>query len=209
MSQVAPSAAPPTLEGQFASAGVAVIEHALAARDLAAMDAAFPKLGERTAGASADAFTPKAREWFATHASLLELGGRLLGAPAQLTRLQAFDTSLAANWFVPWHQDRAEDGREREVALLRRTVALRVHLDDCDDSNGPIEVIPGSHVHGRLDADTIAAIVAKAPTRLCLAVRGDIVAMRPMLLHRSQRARIPGARRVVHLEFLAQAGIGT
>jgi Phytanoyl-CoA dioxygenase (PhyH) len=189
------------LADQFASTGVAVIEYALTLDDLFAMDASFPVLGARAAGARADAFAPEARGWFATHASLLDLAGRLLGAPGQLTRLQAFDKSPAANWFVPWHQDRAEDGRERDATTLGHTVALRVHLDDCDENSGPLEVVPGSHRHGRLDANAIAAMVATMPSRLCLAVRGDIVAIRPLLLHRSQRARVPAARRVVHMEF--------
>lgn len=195
------------LQQQFAAGGIAVVEYAMSERDLLAMDASFPRLPDRSGGARAGAFSPEAQGWFATHAGLLDLAGRLLEAPAQLTRLQAFDKMAGANWFVPWHQDRAEDGRERPVGLLERTVALRIHLDDCDESNGPLEVVPGSHVHGRLAADAIAALVATSPSRLCLAVRGDIVALRPLLLHRSQRARIPAARRVVHVEF--RAGLGT
>ncbi len=191
----------PALQQQFTASGIAVVEYALTARDLSAMDAAFPVLPDRTAGARAHAFSPEARGWFAAHSGLLELAGRLLQTPARLSRLQAFDKSAGANWFVPWHQDRAEDGRERTVAQLERTVALRVHLDDCNEDSGPLEVIPGSHGHGRLEADAIAAMVAANPSRLCLAVRGDIVAMRPLLLHRSQRARVPTARRVVHMEF--------
>jgi hypothetical protein len=198
---VLPGGGPRALTDQFAHAGVAVVEYALTPADLAAIDASFPNLSARTAGARANAFAPDARGWLATHTGLLELASRLLEAPAQLTRLQAFDKSPAANWFVPWHQDRAEDGRERDVATLECTVALRVHLDDCDENNGPLDVVPGSHRHGRLDANAIAAMVATMPSRLCLAVRGDIVAMRPLLLHRSQRARVPAARRVVHLEF--------
>jgi ectoine hydroxylase-related dioxygenase (phytanoyl-CoA dioxygenase family) len=201
--------AQPKYVAQFASAGVAVIEYALTAADLAAMDAAFPTLGARTAGARADMFTPAARGNLATHSGLLEIASRLLGAPAHLTRLQAFDKSPAANWFVPWHQDRAEDGRERDVTVLERTVALRVHLDDCDESNGPLEVVLGSHGHGRLAADAIASMVAQCPTRLCLAIRGDIVALRPLLLHRSQRARVPATRRVIHMEFAADLSTTT
>jgi ectoine hydroxylase-related dioxygenase (phytanoyl-CoA dioxygenase family) len=206
MRQTASVSPPSAYAGQFATAGVAVVEYALTADDLAAMDAMFPMLGARMAGARADAFTPEARGFFATHEGLLELASRLLGARAHFTRLQAFDKSPAANWFVPWHQDRAEDGCERDVSILGRTVALRVHLDDCDESNGPLEVVPGSHAHGRLQADAISAMVATLPSRVCLAVRGDIVALRPLLLHRSQRARIPAARRVVHMEFSSLSG---
>jgi ectoine hydroxylase-related dioxygenase (phytanoyl-CoA dioxygenase family) len=200
MLRSATDAKPRDLCAQFSTSGVAVVEYYLTPEDLARMDAAFPSLGAKTAGARADAFSAEARD---THTALLDLASRLLQGEARLSRLQAFDKSPAANWFVPWHQDRAEDGRERDVALLERTVALRIHLDDCDETNGPLEVVPGSHVHGRLEAAAIANIVATAPTQLCLTVRGDIVAMRPLLLHRSQRAQRPAARRVVHIEFAA------
>lgn len=198
-----PGASKGQLDILFAESGVAVIEYALSRDDLAAMEAMFPALPDRAAGARAHAFTAEAQAWLAGHEGLLELTGRLLQAPARLSRLQAFDKTSGANWFVPWHQDRAEDGQERSVAQLERTVALRVHLDDCDESSGPLDVIPGTHVFGRLEADAIAALVAANPSRLCLAARGDIVAIRPLLLHRSQRARVPAQRRVVHIEFVA------
>ena len=203
---VLPGARAGSLAGLFAESGVAMIEYALTRDDLAAMDTMFPALPDRAAGARAHAFSAAAHAWLAGHQRLLEVAGRLLQAPARLSRVQAFDKSARANWFVPWHQDRAEDGRERDLSLLERTAALRVHLDDCDENNGPLDVIPGTHVHGRLEADAISALVAVTPSRLCLAVRGDIVALRPLLLHRSQRARVPAARRVVHLEFLGVRG---
>jgi ectoine hydroxylase-related dioxygenase (phytanoyl-CoA dioxygenase family) len=194
---------PPEATDAFDERGVALYEYVLTRADLEAMDAAFPHLAPRTGGARAEHFSPETRTWFATHTSLLTLAGRLLKAPARLSRMQAFDKSAGANWFVPWHQDRAEDGVERSVAVLERTVALRIHLDDCDENNGPLEVVPGSHLTARLDATAIAERVARASPLLCLAARGDIVAMRPLLIHRSQRARQPAARRVIHLEFTA------
>jgi ectoine hydroxylase-related dioxygenase (phytanoyl-CoA dioxygenase family) len=192
-------AIPPS--GGFTGQGVAIFEYVLTPDDLNAMDAAFPDLAPGTAGARGDAFPAELQSWFAAHDGLLELAGRLLQRPARLSRMQALDKSAAANWFVPWHQDRAAGGQERPVEQLERTVALRIHLDDCDENSGPLEVIPGSHRAGRLDAAAIAAWSAEAAPVLCLAVRGDIVAMRPLLIHRSQRARMPAARRVLHLEF--------
>ncbi len=191
------------LDERFSAYGVAVLDRPLSEADLAIMDGSFPVLGQKTAGARADAFSTEARAWFATHKGLLDLASRLLREDARLSGLQAFDKSATANWFVPWHQDRAEDGRERDVAALEHTLALRIHLDDCDETNGPLEVVPGSHVHGRLEASAIAGIVATTPTLVCLAARGDIVAIRPLLLHRSQRAQRPAARRVVHIEYAA------
>jgi Phytanoyl-CoA dioxygenase (PhyH) len=189
--------------GQFADQGVAIFEYVLTASDLKVMDAAFPELAPRTAGARSAAFSPDMQAWLAAHDGLNELASRLLQAPGRLSRLQAFDKSTGANWFVPWHQDRAEDGQERPGAQLERTVALRIHLDDCDENNGPLEVMPGSHTAGRLDAEAIAARTSVSTPLLCLTVRGDILAMRPLLIHRSQRARAPAVRRVLHLEFTA------
>jgi ectoine hydroxylase-related dioxygenase (phytanoyl-CoA dioxygenase family) len=198
MSIQLPTANPPN---PFSASGVAIFEYVLTADDLKVMDAAFPALAPRAAGARLAAFSPEAQAWLAAHDGLRELASRLLQTPSRLSRMQAFDKSAGANWFVPWHQDRAEDGQERPVAELERTVALRIHLDDCDENNGPLEVIPGSHLAGRLDADAIAARTAVAASMLCLTVRGDILAMRPLLIHRSQRARAPAARRVLHLEY--------
>jgi ectoine hydroxylase-related dioxygenase (phytanoyl-CoA dioxygenase family) len=189
---------------RFADLGVVIVEHALTPDDLQAMDAMFPDLAPRTAGARSEAFAPTAQAWLAAHNGLIELASRLLRVPSRLSRIQVFDKSAGANWFVPWHQDRAEDGQERSVAQLERTVALRIHLDDCDENNGPLAVLPGSHNAGRLDADAIAALAATtAAPLLCLVARGDIVAMRPLLVHRSQRARAPATRRVIHLEYCA------
>jgi ectoine hydroxylase-related dioxygenase (phytanoyl-CoA dioxygenase family) len=186
---------------QFADSGVAIIEYALTAEDLVQMDAHFPRSGARTAGVRADGFTDEARSWLQAHEGLHEVARRLAGAPCGLTRLQAFDKSPGANWFVPWHQDRGEDGRERAVAFLQSSLALRIHLDPCSEDNGPLEVIGGSHAHGRLAAKAIADVIEEFTPSLCLAERGDIVAMRPLLLHRSQRAKKPAARRVIHIEF--------
>jgi hypothetical protein len=189
----------------FAGAGFATIRGALLDADIAEMESAFPNLPARTAGARAEAFSPQAQTWFAEHEGLRELARRLLRAPARLSRMQAFDKSVGSNWFVPWHQDRAENGEDRSIAALERTTALRIHLDDCGADNGPLVVIPGSHLNGRLDAAAIAAMTAKAEPRHCWARRGDIVAMRPLLVHCSQRARKPAARRVIHLEYSAES----
>ena len=186
---------------RFQTAGVAIIEDVLSGDDLAAMDVAFPILPQKVAGARASDFTPDAVNWLTCHEGLLELAGLLAHAPVRVCRVLAFDKSSGINWFVPWHQDRAEDGRDRPVVQLERMVALRVHLDDCDEDNGPLEVVPGSHTQGRLESREMAAVTGGSATLICLAARGDIVALRPLLVHRSQRARLPRARRVLHIEY--------
>ncbi len=187
----------------FSKSGVVLITAPLAPQDLAQIEAFFPDLRPRKAGARAEDFTAGARAWFAGHVGLRALASELAHKPLRLSRLQAFDKSPDANWFVPWHQDRAEDGRERPVEVLEDTVTLRIHLDDCGEDNGPIEVILASHEVGRLEAGAIVKVIAGAEPIACLAARGDIVAMRPLLLHRSKRASKPAARRVIHIEWSA------
>ena len=187
--------------GRFAETGVALFGHVLSDGDLVTLDAAFPKLSPRMAGARGDAFGCEFRDWLATHRGLLGLAGQLMHAPARQTRLQAFTKTATANWFVPWHQDRAEDGKERPIEVLERMIALRIHLDDCGADDGPLEVIPGSHTQARLTADAIARRVAVTQPIVCLAGRGQVLAMRPLLVHCSRRARKASGRRVLHLEY--------
>jgi hypothetical protein len=54
---------------------------------------------------------------------------------------------------------------------------------------------------GRLSGAAIDAWRAGAEPVACLAERGAIVAIRPLLLHSSSPARAPSRRRVVHFDF--------
>lgn len=188
---------------RFDGDGMVVVERAVSPGDVERMVGLFPRLGDRWAGTRSAGFGDDARVWLGAHAGLTALASRLLGGRARAVRHLAFDKSDSANWFVPWHQDRSADGRERSTGELERMVALRVHLDDCDADNGPLEVLAGSHALGRLDAARIAALVRDGRPLVCLAARGDVVAMRPLAVHRSQRAVTARHRRVLHIEYIA------
>lgn len=132
-----------------------------------------------------------------------------------------FDKSPDANWFVTWHQDvtialRAQadvpgfspwsvkDGIphvQPPVELLEHMLTIRLHLDDADESNGALRVIPGSHRLGRLNSKQIQDIHAKEPEHLCRAQAGDALLMRPLILHASSRATTPRHRRILHIEY--------
>ena len=192
---------PTGLNERFDALGFAIIEYALSRDDLAIMDDLFPRLDHRAAGAQSYGLSLEACTWLGAHEGLALLAGRLLGAGVEcatprVTRFVALDQVVAASWFVPWQQVHSGDGAD-----LARTVVLRVYLDDCDEDSGPLEVVPASHVYGRLGTAQTAAIVARSQPLLCLTVRGDIVAMRPLAVHRSQRARVARVRRVLHLEY--------
>lgn len=142
---------------------------------------------------------------------------------SQLRSVRAilFDKNPDTNWYVTWHQDLAipvlarhevpgygpwsiKDGVphvQPPAAILQNMISLRIHLDDCFASNGPVRYLPGSHVAGILDPAEIAMRRDRSTPIVCTAARGDIIAMRPLVLHSSAEAESPAQRRVLHVEF--------
>lgn len=155
----------------------------------------------------------------ALRAELVE-GGHLSGGAVAIQAI-AFDKTAATNWKVTWHQDlmfpfavapssagfdlhsRKEgvDYARPPVAVLEQMMAVRLHLDDCDESNGPLRVAPGSHCRGVVKSAEIADCVARHGDVACLAREGEVVLMRPLTLHASSRASVPKHRRVLHLVY--------
>jgi ectoine hydroxylase-related dioxygenase (phytanoyl-CoA dioxygenase family) len=149
----------------------------------------------------------------------------VLGPNARAVRGLFFDKTPTANWMVDWHQDRTIAVHERldvpgytlwtmkagvahvqpQVTVLEQMLTVRLHLDDNDDSNGALRVIPGSHHAGLIHEDEINGWVQQHTSVACLVSRGDVVLMRPLLLHASSKATRPTHRRVLHLEFAAQS----
>jgi ectoine hydroxylase-related dioxygenase (phytanoyl-CoA dioxygenase family) len=146
-----------------------------------------------------------------------------LGPSAIPVRAILFDKTPGANWLVPWHQDLTIAVRRRAnvaaygpwsikggvphvqppVAILEAMLALRIHLDPCDETNGALRVLPGTHRLGRLAPESISAAVVSIPAITCNAAAGDAVLMRPLLVHASSACDRPAHRRVIHIEFAA------
>ncbi|MDB6016534.1 MAG: protein involved in biosynthesis of mitomycin antibiotics/polyketide fumonisin [Pedosphaera sp.] len=159
----------------------------------------------------------------AESAALKPVVKEVLGAEAFAVRGLLFDKTPEANWKVAWHQDLTIAVKRKlevtgfgpwsikagiqhvqpPVAVLEKMVTVRLHLDDCTEKNGPLQVLPGSHTQGRLNAENIQAWRARASAISCVAGRGGALLMRPLLLHASSAAVRPGHRRVIHLEFAA------
>jgi ectoine hydroxylase-related dioxygenase (phytanoyl-CoA dioxygenase family) len=66
-----------------------------------------------------------------------------------------------------------------------------------------LRVIPGSHVSGKLPERAIQDIAERCETFTCAMSRGGALMMRPLLLHASSAASIPGHRRVLHFDYAA------
>lgn len=144
-----------------------------------------------------------------------------LGSKARVVRSIFFDKTPRANWKVAWHQDLTIAVSARKniegftawstksgiphvqppVSILENMLTVRIHLDDADETNGVLKVIPRSHRRGRLSADEIFEAKNKGEVVLCPVPKGGILLMRPLLLHASSAATAPSHRRVIHLEF--------
>lgn len=147
----------------------------------------------------------------------------VLGCDAFVVRAILFDKTPDANWKVGWHQDVSIAVTERidatgfgpwsvkagiihvrpPVEVLQGMVSLRIHLDDCDESDGALQVMPGSHRRGFLDAKDLQACRGSGDIRLCCVPTGGAMLMRPLIAHASSPGTSPSRRRVIHLEWAA------
>jgi ectoine hydroxylase-related dioxygenase (phytanoyl-CoA dioxygenase family) len=159
---------------------------------------------------------------------LLRIAQQALGSETTPYRATLFEKSGNSNWLVVWHQDTALPLSERfdrpgwgpwstkagilyahaPTWALDQIVALRLHLDASHADNGPLRVIPGSPSLGVLSDDEVFRIAHEQPYAECLLDRGDILAMRPLLIHSSPKAQSPAQRRVLHLEYAASLDLG-
>jgi len=153
--------------------------------------------------------------------SIRSLVDPIVGQQAQVVCGKFFDKTPEANWKVPWHQDLTIAVRQKKdvvgftcwtlkagithvqppANVLEEVLALRLHLDATNEESGALKVIPGSHKRGRLSADDIQKIRRETEPVVCSVERGDVLAMRPLLLHSSSVSSNASHRRVIHFEF--------
>lgn len=142
-----------------------------------------------------------------------------------LVRALYFDKPPGRTWGLPWHRDvmiavSAQPGTITSLGrvveksgvpyvtgskdVLNRMITLRLHLDDVVDENGPMLVLPGSHL-----TDDGEAVLTPRTGQPVLAKTGDILLFRPRLLHSSRRSedRTLRHRRILNLEFAEANGL--
>jgi hypothetical protein len=145
-----------------------------------------------------------------------------LGSEFGLVRVLYFDKPPEQSWALPWHKDMTIAVRNNRLPsthfgkptskagvphveasreLLDSMLTVRVHLDEVTEENGPLKVLPGSHLNGKEATHT------ERPAQTILARPGDVLLMRPLVSHCSNKS-LPGSRRhrrIVHLEFAGVA----
>lgn len=148
---------------------------------------------------------------------LPDLLHRVLGPKYGLVRGLYFDKPPERTWSLPWHKDMTiavRDHRDSDrtqfkpttkagvphveapLHVLQQMLTVRIHLDDMQDDNGPLRVIPESHKEGK-EIQTLDSPVT------IHARRGDVLVIRPLVTHCSvsSLAGCTRHRRILHLEF--------
>ncbi|NJN69407.1 MAG: phytanoyl-CoA dioxygenase family protein [Nitrospira sp.] len=128
---------------------------------------------------------------------------------------------------VAWHQDTALPLEKRFVSsewdpwstkfgimyahapawALDRIITLRIQLDPCAQDNGPLRVIPRSHLKGVLSDSEIHLTSKHEPLVECLVPQGGVLVMKPLIIHASSKSKGGTSRRVLHIEYAPASGI--
>jgi ectoine hydroxylase-related dioxygenase (phytanoyl-CoA dioxygenase family) len=129
-----------------------------------------------------------------------------------------FDKPEESNWFVSWHQDLTISVNKKielegfalwtkkqnqfavhpPVNILQDNFTIRIHLDDTDEHNGALKIIPKSHLKNIYRPETIDWSIETE--KICRVKKGGLMFMKPLLLHSSGRTTNSNKRRVIHIE---------
>lgn len=130
-----------------------------------------------------------------------------------------FDKPETSNWYVSYHQDltisvdkkvelenfsfwttkQNQFAVQPPTEILENIYTIRIHLDDTDENNGALKVIDKSHSKKIYRPETIDWTTEKET--ICKVKQGEIMIMKPLLLHSSSRTTNNKKRRVIHIEF--------
>jgi len=154
--------------------------------------------------------------------ALLRFLREQLGDEVGFVRALFFDKPPDRTWALAWHKDTAIAVKDNSIVseffsrpttkagvphliacdqVLKQMLTLRIHLDEVTDENGPLRVIPGSHVSSTSEGDGLDTTVDVH------AMAGDVLTMRPLISH-SSGSSVEGTRRhrrILHLEFAASS----
>jgi len=182
----------------------------------------------RTRAGARHVLTVPAVQALASEPALMRIARQYVGMNAFPFGATLFDKSAGSNWLVAWHQDTALPIRRQTdvpgwgpwtqkggvlhaiapATVLGHVIALRVHLDDSTPDNGPLRVLPNTHVQGVLSHQRIETLAAAVSPVDCLTPLGGVVAMRPLTVHASSKSRGDQPRRVLHVEYAAAVHLG-
>ena len=153
--------------------------------------------------------------------NFLSLATEYLGSKPRIVRVIFFDKTANKNWLVSWHQDKTIALNKKEdiqgwgpwsikdnthhvqpsIEVLEHMLTFRLHLDHADKNNGCLKLIPKSHTMGLLSQKNLNEVVNSNSGLHCEVEAGDLLIMKPHIIHSSSKSNQPGHRRIVHIEY--------
>jgi len=153
---------------------------------------------------------------------LKEIVRELFGENFFIVKSIYFDKPEESNWFVSYHQDLTisvdkkieipgfgpwtakynQFAVQPPLDILKDIYTIRIHLDDTNEENGALKVVPKSHLKNIYRASTIDWTLEAE--KICEVPKGGLMIMKPLLLHGSNKTTNNSKRRVVHIEFSNQ-----
>lgn len=109
------------------------------------------------------------------------------------------DKKVELENFGPWTTKQNQFSVQPPIDILENICTIRIHLDDTDENNGALKVIPKSHTKKIYRPETIDW--KKENEIFCNVSKGGIMLMKPLILHSSNRTSNNMKRRVIHIEF--------
>jgi len=154
--------------------------------------------------------------------NLKKLVSQLFGDNYFVVKSIYFDKPETSNWYVSYHQDltisvdkkvelekfgpwttkQNQFAVQPPIDIMENIYTVRIHLDDTDENNGALRVIPKSHSKKIYRPETIDW--TKETETTCSVKKGGIMIMKPLILHSSSRTTNNKKRRVIHIEFSNQ-----
>lgn len=150
---------------------------------------------------------------------LKDLIKKIMGENFFVVKSIYFDKPGSSNWFVAYHQDltisvdkkmeidnygpwtikQQQFAVQPPIDILENIITIRIHLDDTDENNGALKVIPKSHLKKIYRPEMIDwknEIEETCPVR-----KAAVMIMKPLILHSSNRTTNNKKRRVIHIEL--------
>lgn len=151
--------------------------------------------------------------------NLRDLIRKFIGNDFFIVKSIYFDKPKTSNWYVAYHQDltisvdkkvelenfnfwtkkQNQFAVQPPIEILENIVTIRIHLDETNEENGALNVIPKSHFKKIYRPETIDWSTEKEIC--CNVTKGGAMLMKPLLLHSSSRTTNNQKRRIIHIEF--------
>jgi len=129
-------------------------------------------------------YKPEASNWFVAYHQDLTI---------------SVDRKVEINNYGPWTVKQNQFAVQPALSILENIYTIRIHLDETNQDNGALKVIPNSHSKQIYRPETIDWDTETEA--ICNVNKGGIMMMKPLLLHSSGRTANNSRRRVIHIEF--------